>query len=97
MTQPKAKKEEVMGKHTPIPWRESENKDNGLIVGPNGENIGVVYNTKDRPFIVRAVNSHESLLEGLKFMLKYAPESMRIKNPVGYVLAKEALKQAEEE
>ena len=99
----------TQSKHTATPWRESNNDENGLIVGPRGENIAEIFYSPDRPFIVRAVNSHELLLEAceeanrqLETMIQWAeagdlPNALAIQmKRESFEKTKKALKQAEE-
>jgi hypothetical protein len=65
--------------HTPTPWHVEESADHGIgkfrgIFGPDGFEIvnqhGVLTKS-DAAFIVRAVNSHEALLEAARYAFEY--------------------------
>jgi len=71
--------------HTPTPWKLTyyRTTDDKIIydtlVGPNGENIVSEFypdNNEDAEFIVRAVNSHEALLEASKKVLSGCKKSL---------------------
>jgi hypothetical protein len=52
-----------MSEHTPAPW----SSDGPTVRGPNGEwLVDEWFNPANAAFIVRAVNSHEALVEALK-------------------------------
>ena len=84
--------------HTPTPW--------SIKIG-NMKKVGTVYliaNEKgidkeesiaNSAFIVKAVNSHEKLVEALKFAIEYAIE-YKYNYGQWFETATEALKQAEE-
>lgn len=54
--------------HTPTPWEQkSQSNGQAQIYGENGKTIAITYyNDEDAALIVRAVNSHEALLEAAK-------------------------------
>lgn len=51
-------------KHVPTPWKihKPSVSDNNILDG-SGNFVGATYRWEDASFIVRAVNSHEALLE----------------------------------
>jgi hypothetical protein len=88
--------------HTPTPWR--YNPSQGLdreIIRHFGEVVGKIEKREDAEFIVRAVNSHEALLEAAKeFMIDSecycldAQESLG-RNPCAYCRMKVVIAQVE--
>lgn len=109
MTKGKLSIDRAEAKHTPTPWRIEEEeempdrihaiygRDNATIV----ETDSGYYNPSriDAEFIVRAVNSHEALLEVAKRLKKYAwcnvPAAMSEELKAVINLACDAIDQAE--
>ena len=88
--------------HTLTPWHYAPGE---LIYGPNGESVAscrFVTNFKDENienmrFIVRAVNSHEALLEATKVAFEIMGHETNTSNNRPYLMLKDAIAQAEGE
>ncbi len=93
-------KKKLEGKHTPTPWHHETRR------GPNSQQVTFRPSTDDdnwgwakiegmnaeanAAFIVRAVNSHEALLDIAKAMLAFVkqdPQSKDFANEIGMVIA----------
>lgn len=61
-------------KHTPTPWKSGYME---MILDQNDKRVASVFNLADAAFIVRAVNSHEAMLEALKETSKLFAELRR--------------------
>ena len=92
----------AQARHTPTPWRvvEADGKRNVIWNSKVSEAISddKEMTEANAEFIVRAVNSHEALVEALRGMVKYVDSLplSDIKHQNGYwVKAKLALNQAE--
>lgn len=56
--------------HTPTPWTTFQSQgENGAITDGNGNVIAEGLTEENAAFIVRAVNSHEALLEAAKVLV----------------------------
>lgn len=63
---------------TPRPWRGTHYyNDANLVLGKNGEHVALFNNPWDWHMAVRAVNSHDALLEACKLAKKLLAESDR--------------------
>lgn len=86
--------------HTPTPWdQRPQNNGQAQIYGVDGKTIAITYyNDMDAAFIVRAVNSHETMLRALKDVSK-AYQDMFEAMPVAFQtfanIVDEAISQAE--
>lgn len=81
--------------HTPTPWKNCENAIYGADRTPICDTMRVLnVDNNDSPyeanaeFIVRAVNSHEELVEALKIVLANASMPTDIRENTKQVLAK---------
>lgn len=56
---------------SPLPWSPETNLTDfpGMIVDANGQPVCDVFETADRNYIMRAVNSHAKLVEALEEVL----------------------------
>ena len=71
------------GEHTPTPWnvakaRVLQGREHWTIETKNGRNtpVSAILKEEDAAFIVRAVNSHEELLEALIAALPYVETAL---------------------
>ena len=82
--------------HTPTPWQSWKN-DSGIYGFGNPKSpSGRAFNEVDANFIIRAVNSHDELLEACKGLLLILDGSDIAHFNDGNILqAKEAIKKAE--
>lgn len=72
--------------HTPIPWINAKaihhDSDYHYVEGQNGEWIADIIGSDAEPnaeFIVRAVNSHQALVEALEGMMTWKPSGFAVK------------------
>jgi len=88
--------------HTPTPWG-WESLENRVRIEGNGYCVAIMQKGMDRQtteanaaFIVRAVNSHEELLDVMRFIIEMNEKTGAERNmPVAIRLAKKAIAKAE--
>jgi hypothetical protein len=69
MTNPEKVKENLSeNKHSPTPWHDSLDINSTILY--DSKNRKVVLTEENIRFIVKAVNNHEKLVEGLTFFFK---------------------------
>lgn len=76
--------------HTPTPYHIGTEETNrtAIFSGEDGIKVAVCNSVPDAAFIVRAVNSHELMVETLQFVLDQAGLST---NSPSYIKIKEAI------
>jgi hypothetical protein len=90
-----AERESNQPPHTPTPWNYDD--ENGRVYDNEaGELVAVCDFVPDAAFIVKAVNSHEELVDTLRFILEMDAKQGADRNmPVAIRLAKQVLAKAE--
>jgi len=81
--------------HTPTPWKVTTTNEVWMssVCGSDGDEIAQCFKFKNESeanaaFIVRAVNSHEELLEAAKSLIKYGVVGDEYKEQVRQAIAK---------